>query len=211
MSLLGEGDLPGARASLRDVAPTLDRAALDAYMANYFDLYWALDSADRSVALSLPPSAFDDDRGAWAIVRSELYWLAGDMPDTHRWADSAITQLTSQLRSAPDDYQRHLLRGLMEALHGDRAAALGEGEHACALARATGDQESNIPYCMLVLARIYVVVGDHPHALAQLDALLARPYFISPAWLAIDPTWAPLRNDPHFARLVAQPAAPPTS
>ena len=65
MSLLGEGDLAGARSSLRDVPATLDRSALDAYMANYFDMYWALDSADRAVVLALPP--FRIRRRSWCM------------------------------------------------------------------------------------------------------------------------------------------------
>jgi hypothetical protein len=34
---------------------------------------------------------------------------------------------------------------------------------------------------------------------------------VSPAWLTIDPTWAPLKSDPHFQQLLAQPAKPPTA
>jgi tetratricopeptide (TPR) repeat protein len=210
MSLLGEGDLPGARSAIRDVAPTLDRGALAAYVANYFDLYWALDSADRALLLTLPPSAFDGDRGAWAIVRAQVYWMAGDTVAARRWADSAKTEFESQLRATPNDFQRQLFHALALAYMGARVAAVRQGEHACVLAQATGDQTASIPYCEHVLARIDVAVGDHPHALAQLDTLLAKPYFVSPAWLTIDPTWAPLKGDPHFARLIAQPATPPT-
>jgi eukaryotic-like serine/threonine-protein kinase len=210
-SLLGEGDLPGAQSALRDAAPTLDRAALDAYVANYWDLYWVLDSADRALVLTLQPSAYDGDRGTWANIRAQVYWMTGDTVAARRWADTAKTEFESQLRAAPNDYQRHVFRALSLAYLGARAAAVREGEHACALAEATGDQSGNIPYCRHVLARIYVAVGDHQHALAQLDSLLARPYMVSPAWLTIDPAWAPLKGDPHFARLIAQPATPPTS
>jgi len=73
------------------------------------------------------------------------------------------------------------------------ARRVRDGERGLALAQATGDESNSIPYARNVLAQIDVVVGDHPHALAQLDALLAKPYFMSPAWLRIDPTWAPLR------------------
>jgi TolB-like protein/tRNA A-37 threonylcarbamoyl transferase component Bud32/tetratricopeptide (TPR) repeat protein len=211
MSLLGEGDLPGAQSALRDVAPTLDRAALTAYVANYFDLYWALDSADCALLLTLPPSEFDGDRGSWAIVRAQVYWMTGDTVPARRWADSAKTEFESQLRATPNDFQRHLFHALSLAYLGAHAAAVREGEHACALAQATGDLATTIPYCRHVMARLYVAIGDHPHALAQLDTLLANPYMISPAWLTIDPAWAPLKGDPHFARLIAQPATPPTT
>ena len=80
-----------------------------------------------------------------------------------------------------------------------------EGERGLALAEATGDGSANVPYARHVLARIYVALGDHPHALDQLDSLLAKPYFISPAWLTIDPTWVPLKRDPRFTRLIPRP------
>ena len=118
-------------------------------------------------------------------------------------------EFESQLRALPNDPQRHSLHGLALAFQGAHAAAIREGEQGCALARATDDHDTNIPYCEHVLARIYVLIGDHPRALAQLDSLLANPYMISPKWLTIDPAWAPLKGDPHFERLIAQPATPP--
>jgi len=210
MSRLGEGDLAGARAGLRDIPPTLDRATLAAFVATYLDLYWALDSADRALALTLPPSAFDDDRGVWGAVRAQLYWLAADTVHARRYADSARVAIEAHLQATPDDFQQHLFRGLMLAYLRQRAAAVREGESGLALAQATGNGYINIPYARHVLARIYVAVGDHPHALDQLDALLAKPYVISPAWLKIDPTWAPLKGDQRFERLIAQPAPRPT-
>jgi len=209
-SLLGEGNLPGAQSALRVAAPTLDRGALVAYVANYWDLYWALDSADRALLLTLPPSAYDGDRGTWANIHAQVYWMTGDTVAARHWADSTKTEFESQLRATPNDFQRHVFHALSLAYLGAHTAAEREGEHACVLAQATGDQTGAIPYCRHVLARIYVAVGDHPRALAQLDSLLAKPYMVSPAWLTIDPAWAPLKGDPHFARLIAQPATPPT-
>jgi eukaryotic-like serine/threonine-protein kinase len=209
MNLLGEGDLGGARAALRDVPPTLDRATLAVYLTNFGDLYWALDSADRALVLTLPPSAFDDDRGGWGIARAQLYWLAGDTVHARRFADSAQVAFGTQLRATPDDWQRRLFHGLTLAILGQTAAAVREGARGVALAQTTGDEYGTIPYARHVLARIYVAAGDHPHALDQLDSLLAKPYCISPAWLTIDPTWAPLKGEPRFKQLLTQPTTSP--
>jgi serine/threonine-protein kinase len=203
MSWLGDGDMGGARRAIAAVPSTIDRAALIAYLSNSGDLYWALDSADRALALTLPPSAFDDDRGAWGSVHADIYWLAGDTMRARRYADSARVAYDAQLGAAPDDYERHQFYGLTLAYLGQRAAAEREGERGLALALATGDQFLNIPYARHVLARLYVAAGNYPRALDQLDSLTAKPYVVSRAWLRIDPTWAPLKGDPRFARLIA--------
>ena len=38
-------------------------------------------------------------------------------------------------------------------------------------------------------------------------SILQRPYYLTPAWLRIDPTFAPLRGNPKFEKLVANGAA----
>ena len=58
------------------------------------------------------------------------------------------------------------------------------------------------PYQQHQLARIYLLVGEPEKALDQLEPLLKIPYYLSPGWLKIDPTFAPLRGNPRFERLV---------
>jgi hypothetical protein len=53
------------------------------------------------------------------------------------------------------------------------------------------------------LVRIYLQVGEPEKALDQLEPLLKIPYYLSPGWLKIDPTFAPLRGNPRFERLLA--------
>lgn len=56
-----------------------------------------------------------------------------------------------------------------------------------------------------MLARTYIALGDHSPALDELEQLLRVPYVVSPAWLRIDPNFAPLHGNPRFQRLLAQP------
>jgi hypothetical protein len=53
------------------------------------------------------------------------------------------------------------------------------------------------------LARIYILVGETEKALDALEPLLRIPYYLSPGWLKIDPTFNPLRGKPRFERLIA--------
>ncbi len=57
-------------------------------------------------------------------------------------------------------------------------------------------------YLQHQLVRIYLLVGEPEKALDQLEPLLRMPYFLSPGWLRIDPTFAPLKGNPRFERLV---------
>jgi hypothetical protein len=57
-------------------------------------------------------------------------------------------------------------------------------------------------YLQLQLARIYMLVGEPEKAMDQLEPLLRVPYYLSPGWLRIDPTFDPLRKNPRFMKLL---------
>jgi tetratricopeptide (TPR) repeat protein len=105
------------------------------------------------------------------------------------------------LRSNPEDGQRHAFLGLALAYLGRKADAIREGERAVALLPASKDGYSG-PYMQQLLARIYLMVGEPDKAIDQLEALLKMPYFLSPGWLRIDPTFEPLRKHPRFRKLI---------
>jgi hypothetical protein len=44
-------------------------------------------------------------------------------------------------------------------------------------------------------------VGEHDRALAELEALLSMPSWISIPLLDLDPRWAPLREHPRYEEL----------
>ena len=133
MVALAQGDLTGARAVIRTALTTFEPAALIASFGYYWDLYWALDDAQQQQLLALPPSAFDNDRAAWALVRAETEHLRGHPAEARVYADTARLAFEEQLRAAPQDPQRHAYRGLALAYLGRKAEAIQEGERAVAL------------------------------------------------------------------------------
>ena len=112
MVALAQGDLAGARAVLRAVPPSVDLARLVAYLGEYFDLGWALDSADARFLLTVGPDAFNGDRGAWGLVLAQQYNLRGDEHHARAYADTARAAYDTKLKAAPDDPQRQVVLGL---------------------------------------------------------------------------------------------------
>jgi TolB-like protein/Flp pilus assembly protein TadD len=198
---VARGDLDGARAVIRAGTAHVDPGVLYPFFAAYNDLYWVLDDAQRRQVLAAPPSAFDGDLASWALVRTELYQLQGDRARARVWADSARLAAERQLGSAPEDWQRHGLLGVALAYLGQREAAVREGRRGVELMPISRDGYFG-PYAQLQLARIYLLTGQTGLALDQLEPLVRVPFYISRAWLRVDPTFERLRADPRFQRLV---------
>jgi eukaryotic-like serine/threonine-protein kinase len=201
---LAQGDLAGARRVLDASGSEIQPAALAAYVAQYWDLFWALSDEQKRLVVRLPPSAFDDNRASWALVRMQVHALQGDRTLERAYADSARAELQGQLRRTPDEPQLHTLLGLALAHLGRRVEAMREGERAVALKPVKEDATQGA-YIQHQLARIYLLVGENEKALDRLEPLMKLNYYVSPAWLRIDPAFIPLRDNPRFERLSRAP------
>ena len=202
MVYLAQGDLSGARAVIRSAPRDIAPETLVALMGEYWFLFWVLDEAQQRLLLQLTPSAFENNRGAWALVLAQTYAMRGDQPRSRAYADSARQDIQKQLEGAPDDALLHVVLGLALAYSGRTREALREGERGTALTPLSKDGY-NGPYLQHQLVRIYLLAGEHEKALDQLEPLLKIPYYLSPGWLRIDPTLASLRGNPRFERLLA--------
>ena len=201
MLLVSKGDLAGARAIVETPPAGIPLTRFVSYFATYFEMFWLLTPEQQRLALRLPPSEFDDDRGSWGLAIAGIARLMGDSATARAYGDSARIALEEQLRGAPDDAQLHVLHGVALAHTGRKAEAIHEGERGVTLLPISADAV-NAPYMAHQLARIYIMVGEPDQALDRLEELLRVPYLLSPAWLQADPTFDPIRKHPRFARLV---------
>jgi hypothetical protein len=92
--------------------------------------------------------------------------------------------------------------GLSLAYLGRKEEAIREGLRGVELRPVSKDAYFGA-YTQHQLVRIYTLVGEPEKALDQLEPLMKIPYYVSPAWLKIDPNFDPLRNNPRFQKLVA--------
>jgi len=202
MTYLAEGDLEGARRVVRNAPKEIDPTALVAEFANYYSLGWVLDRDQRDLLLRLTPSAFDDDKGRWAACLADEYGHRGDPASMRKYAEEAAKAFEEQVAAAPEDGGRHGELGHALALAGRKQEAIREGERAVALNPISKDK-LYAPFDQHQLSLIYILVGEPEKALDQLEPLLQMPYYLSPRWLAIDPTFDPLRKNPRFQKLLA--------
>jgi serine/threonine-protein kinase len=200
---LAVGDLADARRVIDDASKRVNPDELVTYLAIYQDLGWVLDDAAQRRLLALGAEHFDYDRAIWSIVRAQVYGWRGDSAMARVWGDTAAREFNAQMRLSPEDAQRHAFYGLSLAYAGRGAEAIAEGQRGVALLPVERDAV-NGPYQLHLLARIYLLTGDRDKALGLVEQLLARPYYLSPGWLRIDPTFRPLRGDPRFEKLIAE-------
>ena len=200
MTYLLEGDLAGARAALKDAPKEVEPTALVAFVASAGDFVWVLDEAQRDLLVRLTPSAFDDDRGVWALCLTQAYALKRDEPSVRKYAEIARAAFEEHLAAAPQDAQLHAELGLSLAYLGRKVDAIREAEKAMELLPISRDAFLG-PYLQHQLVRVYILTGENEKALDKLEPLLKIPYNLSPGRLRIDPNFDPLRGNPRFEKM----------
>jgi serine/threonine-protein kinase len=199
---LGQGDLAGARATFRNAPAELEATRLIAHMGTFLHLCWVLDDEQRALLLRLGPGPFDGDRGAWGLAMAQAHGLRGDAALARAYADSALPSLQRAAAANPSD---GMLRGslaLALAYAGRHDEAIRQGRQAVQI-EPTARNAITGPIVLHYLVLTYLKVGERAAAMDGLEQLLRSPYFVSPAWVAIDPSLAALRDEPRFKRLLS--------
>jgi len=200
MIRLAQGDLPGARAIIAAAPREMTPTGVATFFSVTWDLFWVLDESQQNIVLRLGTTSFEDDPSARALAFTGIYHLRGDRARTRIYADSAHQLIQDRLRSIPDDNYLLALDAVALAYAGHGAEAVREGERSVSLLSVAQDAYSG-PYNLHQLVRVYAILGEKDKAIDRLKQLLAVPYFISPAWLRIDPTFDGLRGDARFEAL----------
>jgi serine/threonine-protein kinase len=202
MASLGEGDLAGAQQVLHSVPATVDPTSLVAAIAPERRQEWILDDAQRQRLLTLHPSDFDDDRPTWALTLAEAYATLGDARRSRAYADTAVAAFNAMLQKVPANGGTYSGLGVANAYAGRPAEAASAGERAVALQPLSRDARVGVVY-LHNLACIYALTKQPERAIDVLDTLVSHPGYLSPGWIRIDPTFASLRGNPRFDRLVS--------
>ena len=131
------------------------------------------------------------------------------------YSDTARARLESELRETRSLPWRRGFLGYAYAGLGRRADAVREGLEAEKMVPASADPMQRA-FVTFSVARIYAMVGEKDAAIERLEYLMSIPSLVSAPLLRVDPTWASLRGDPRFQRLLeggasAGPIATPDS
>lgn len=197
------GDLPAAQAVVRrSFTNGASPPTVAAYFAGYFEMGWVMDPPTEALIYRLTPAAFDGDRGWWGISLATAHWTHGRRDLARVYADSGLATLAEQMNSSGRDPSTVVLHALALAYLGRTAEATVEAKEA--LARNGQGVSVNSEYDRLQTVRIYLATGQADAALDQIERLLRNGFYVTPAWLRLDPTFASLKGNPRFEQMAGK-------
>ena len=202
MVAVGEGKLPEARAVLRRGEGRVPKDELLAFVAYYWDLFWVLDPEQQARLLQLKPDAFYGDTLWWRIARAGTHLFNGDSAQAAGIAEPAYRKLKVLFAQDSTSAEYATRLGLVSAFLGHQDEAVEAAQTSLALLPLATDA-LNGALMVYRLACVQALVGRKEDAVATLETLLSIPFYVSPAWLTIDPNFASLRGDSGFIRLTS--------
>jgi serine/threonine-protein kinase len=209
VTYLAVGDLDSAQAFARALPPWLDQQTGEATIALVDDMYWVLGDDRLRALLAIPPDKFTamvsrgTQRRDWSLLQAHVAALHGDSARARAWADTARRDGLAAIALHPRDGQNHFLLGVAYAYLGQADDALRETRLGAKLEYENSAREAwRDGYVVLTRARVFMLLNQQDSAVTLLDQVAhMKGFYVTPAWLRIDPTWTPLRANPAFQRL----------
>jgi tetratricopeptide (TPR) repeat protein len=178
-------------------------------MASTIRRYWARAIGDfaEAVLLDTQQPYYDaDGTPHWQQDLDAAFDFVGtgDMATARSRLEKLLPQLKADLEKEPGNSGLWSAYGRAEAVLGDRAEALAAAKKVVELVPESNDAVEG-PGRSAIRAKILAWTGDKEQALAEFSRLLHVPYGTDTYGDRFDPGWGPLRDDPRFQALLADP------
>jgi serine/threonine-protein kinase len=150
------------------------------------------------------------EKALFPIWLAFMQRVAGDLAGAKATAEEMLENLDALSSHPPDKVVFAAALSQLYAAKGEKNPALNAAEQAIA-ALPNAKEGVTEPSLEQNLALIQTIFGENSRAISILTHLLQTSYGswlydpvpITPSLLKLDPLWDPLRNDPHFQRMLA--------
>jgi tetratricopeptide (TPR) repeat protein len=201
---LSMGHLDSVHALIAEKLKIVDTSALLVRFSLYEEEMWALPPALWPKIVKLTAKDFDNDRGHWGLKVGHTYRLMGDTAHGRMLGDTAVAAFEAQLHAFPNRAELRELWARALALAGQKTEAIVQADSALKVRETTNDASLR-PYVRFQAARVFIQSGDYERAIDIIEPLLTTPAsHVTPAYLKLDPSFAPLRGNPRFEKIVGE-------
>jgi len=209
-----KGSTARIKATLESLPPNLDPDGIVTYAR------WDVSLMDRDVVAAekaLAACQLDTILSQTGVPLPKIYLQAcvdlvrGDSAKAQAEFEAAQPSIEKTVANSPQDGVRHAQLGLLYAFLGRKEDALREGRRAMELKPITHDVIEGAvaeDFYALTCARL----GETDEAISRLERLLTTPFAVDYADESITLSdlrqrweWDPLRNDPRFEKILAEP------
>jgi len=204
---LGTGDGTLLQEAMAEVPADFDpggtvtqfRYDANMYLHRFDDAEKVLDRSPLTIfqSGSAPPAAKSFLQGRIAAAR-------GDSARAKVLFEAALPQAENEVKEHPETASRHAQLGIVYACLGRKEDALREGRRALELLPESKDAYYGVDITNM-FALICARLGDGDLAIPLIERLLTTPRGVVLQDLRFSPDWDPLRKDPRFQKILANP------
>jgi TolB-like protein/Flp pilus assembly protein TadD len=214
VAFLGQGDIKALRRELANVRAGMDPDGI-VTSCRWEGAMLERDYRGAAEILDASPITEMDYMNGGATPKSFLKGCTavaqGDLAAAQEQLAAAATDFEKAVRESPQSAERHANLGLCYAFMGRREEAIREGQQAVQLKPEAKDATDGV-LMSCYLALIYARLGEKDLAFPLIERLLRTPgavdsvcYSITVNDLRFRWEWDPLRADPRFQKILAEP------